>query len=113
MKLINLFEKFATARQVKETNLIMYVSDGSGTDIYIISDIPPITEKEFEQLHSVSFPDASTGDLYIDAMNASDDPSRNEWMYGLKGEQIEIITWKEFIAKIYRDWVDDDDDFSE
>jgi len=109
MKLQDLFEKFATAKQVKDTNLIMYVSDGRGTDIFIISDVPPITEKEFGQLYGVSFPEGTADDLYVNPMNASNDPSRDEWMDGLKGEQIEIITWKEFVVKLNRDWAIEDD----
>ena len=110
MKLSNLFEGYTTALKVKDTNLIMYVSDGSGVDIFIISDVPPITEKEFGQLYGVSFSDDElVGDLYVQPMNASNDPSRDEWMDGLKGEQIEIITWKEFVVKTKRDWFDEDD----
>ena len=102
-------------------------------DIYLISDVPAITKRQFKRLYELSFFDMfmSNGslpnDIIVAPLNTLDDKNRDKWISDMKGEtnnydlefgakeKYRFVTWREFVPLTVRWWegVEEEDDFDE
>ena len=115
MKLRNLFEDDTKFFQHLKTNLIVEVTDEDGTmksEFYIISDVPRISEEQFDKLYEVSFkakPPRSF--LILDRVDSYESKYRPHMVFDM--------TWKKFVKYMQEYWheyyddPDDTDDFDE
>ena len=125
MKLINLFEtSLADIRKAIDDHLVML---GGDTDVVIISDVPLISEPQYQRLYRMSFKDRSNSNMDPDWGVESDvdiSPvfysvgNYKKWFahLGSEGDRVTYLTmkWNEFVKHAKENYPgEDDDDFSE
>jgi len=113
MKLDNL--KDTNLHRAMKTNLVIEVNDEDGimdTEIFIITDVPRITQKQFNKLYDISFKETKPKNFLTIEQFAP----YNTWAENQRPEKME---WKKFVHHMqtyYNPWWDDqdnEDDFDE
>ena len=91
-------------------------------DIVIISDVPRISQEQYEKLYKISFKERLRYGVAdeVDFMPTFWDPLwKNEekwhgWVKARRGMVIRTMTWKQFVADMKENYPnDEDDDFDE
>ena len=121
MKLRNILEAEVTPA-VFQKHLVLFV-DGAMGAVYIITDIPPISDEKFQKLYDLSFEPGSLAE-WIDVIRIDHTDQRrlqdefgNE--FGTEDEPFAnvttyVYTWKAFVATMKEHYpFDEDDDFDE
>ena len=108
MKLHNIFEAQLTRDQF--TRYLIIFVDGAFGAVYIITDIPPISEEKFQKLYKLSF-EANTLADWISIERTVEEDWDDEYFE----EAITyVMDWKGFVAHIKEYYPPDgDDDFDE
>ena len=117
MKLQDLHENLTSAdiHDITQKNLVMVSTGGK---IYVISDVPAISDDKFNELRDLSF-DYESARYAVRRV----DPDNTDWQRWeeayrrtSRGQfgKVEVVKWKDYVA--VTQWTgrdEDDDDFSE
>ena len=105
-----------TLQAASDDYLVMALGGGrAGEEFFVISDVPPINEKQFDHLMDVSFGDVTFGGwLDMAPANLTDDIESDEWMAQAAEDPFKVMKWKEFADMIIDNFSDEsEDDFDE
>jgi len=89
--------------------------------IIVISDVPPISEKQYEKLYIMSFKERMRYGVSdeVDFMPTIWDPTfrddKEKWYKWVESRQhvIRTMTWNEFVEFVKETFPDEEDDFSD
>ena len=119
MKLSDFETSHTNLRQGVQNHLVMYAGEN---DIVIISDVPRISEEQYEKLYKISFKERlryGVGDevsfmpILWDGMFRDNEEKWHKWVE-TRRQVIRTMTWNKFVEFVKENYPnDEDDDFDE
>ena len=118
MKLSDFETSHTDLRKAVPKHLVMYAGEN---DLVVISDVPRITEEQYEKLYKMSFKERlryGVGDE-VDFMPTLWDPlfkNKEKWYKWVESRRsmvIRTMTWNKFVEFVKENYPDEEDDFNE